>query len=161
MARLADKALAALWPEVPVQRCTVHKQRNLLAHAPKRLHDEIGADYTDMIYAETCRLCSPSTPRFLRKWRVRCLPSPTAGGGRDRLFSFLRFPPSNGARSAPPTRSKRLLEEFKRRIKTQCCCPAPRTACLLFWRSSRQRPESSSRQNRRWHSLHLPLASYA
>ena len=41
-----EKALAALWPDVPAQRCTVHKHRNLLAHAPERLHDEITADYT-------------------------------------------------------------------------------------------------------------------
>jgi putative transposase len=40
-----DKALAALWPEAPVQRCTVHKHRNLLAHAPDRLHEEVSADY--------------------------------------------------------------------------------------------------------------------
>ncbi len=33
-----EKALAALWSDVPVQRCTVHKHRNLLAHAPERLH---------------------------------------------------------------------------------------------------------------------------
>src|SRR5436190_9722911 len=33
-----DKALAAVWDGVPVQRCTVHKHRNLLAHAPERLH---------------------------------------------------------------------------------------------------------------------------
>lgn len=37
---------------VPVQRCTVHKHRNLFAHAPERLHDEITADYSDMIYAK-------------------------------------------------------------------------------------------------------------
>ena len=48
-----DKALAALWPDVPVQRCTVHKHRNLLAHAPDRLHEEVSADYNDMIYADT------------------------------------------------------------------------------------------------------------
>ena len=48
-----EAALAALWPDVPVQRCTVHKHRNLLAHAPKRLHDELTEDYRDMIYAET------------------------------------------------------------------------------------------------------------
>src|SRR5664279_5687599 len=41
-----ERALAALWPQVPTQRCTVHKHRNLLAHAPKKLHDEITADYT-------------------------------------------------------------------------------------------------------------------
>jgi transposase-like protein len=46
-----DKAIAAVWDGAPVQRCTVHKHRNLLAHAPQRLHDEIGVDYTDMIYA--------------------------------------------------------------------------------------------------------------
>ena len=30
-----EKALVGLWPNAPVQRCTVHKNRNLLAHAPK------------------------------------------------------------------------------------------------------------------------------
>ena len=30
----------------------MHKHRNLLAHAPERLHDEVTADYTDMIYAD-------------------------------------------------------------------------------------------------------------
>ena len=48
-----EQALAALWGDVPTQRCTVHKHRNLLAHAPKRLHEEVSADYTDMIYAAT------------------------------------------------------------------------------------------------------------
>jgi hypothetical protein len=38
---------------VPVQRRTVHKHRNLLAHAPERQHEEITADYNDMIYAAT------------------------------------------------------------------------------------------------------------
>ena len=44
-----EAVLAALWPDVPGQRCTVHKHRNLLAHAPKRLHDELTNDYRDMI----------------------------------------------------------------------------------------------------------------
>src|SRR4051812_29109474 len=35
-----ERALAALWPDVPAQRCTVHKHRNLLAHAPEALHEE-------------------------------------------------------------------------------------------------------------------------
>jgi len=39
-----DRALAALWPDVPAQRCTVHKHRNLLAHAPDALHEEISSD---------------------------------------------------------------------------------------------------------------------
>jgi hypothetical protein len=35
-----EQALVALWGDVPTQRCTVHKHRNLLAHAPQRLHEE-------------------------------------------------------------------------------------------------------------------------
>src|SRR5216684_1447874 len=42
-----DKAIASVWDGVPVQRCTVHKHRNLLAHAPERLHDEITARRKD------------------------------------------------------------------------------------------------------------------
>ena len=36
-----EKALAALWSDMPVLRCTVHEHRNLLAHAPDGLHEEI------------------------------------------------------------------------------------------------------------------------
>src|SRR3954447_3482515 len=39
-----ERAIAAVWNGVSVQRCTVHKHRNLLAHAPERLHEEISAD---------------------------------------------------------------------------------------------------------------------
>ncbi len=46
-----EKALGLVWPDALVQRCTVHKHRNLLAHAPERLHEEVSADYNDMIYA--------------------------------------------------------------------------------------------------------------
>ena len=28
-----------MWPSAAVQRCTVHKLRNLIAHAPKKLHE--------------------------------------------------------------------------------------------------------------------------
>ena len=34
-----EAALAELWPDAPVQRCTVHKHRNLLAQAPARRAD--------------------------------------------------------------------------------------------------------------------------
>ena len=43
--------MAALWGDVPTPRCTVHKHRDLLAHALQRLHEEVSADYNDMIYA--------------------------------------------------------------------------------------------------------------
>jgi len=48
-----ERALVALWPEVPAQRSTVHNRRNLLGHPPDSLHEAVTADYTDMIYAGT------------------------------------------------------------------------------------------------------------
>ena len=39
-----EKALSSLWGDLPVQRCTVHKLRNLIAHAPKKFAEEIAAD---------------------------------------------------------------------------------------------------------------------
>ncbi len=62
-----EKALAALWPEMAVQRCTVHKHRNLLAHAPERLHEEISNDYRDMIYAATRGEVETQRKAFIRK----------------------------------------------------------------------------------------------
>jgi putative transposase len=64
------KAIASVWDGVPVQRCTVHKHRNLFAHAPERLHDEITADYNDMIYATTAEEIEVRRKAFIRKWRL-------------------------------------------------------------------------------------------
>ena len=50
-----EKALTCLWSDIPIQRCTVHKLRNLIAHAPKKLAEEIAADFSDMIYAKTTK----------------------------------------------------------------------------------------------------------
>ncbi len=67
-----EKALATLWPDVLVQRCTVHKHRNLLAHAPERRHEEIPAGYTGMIYADTKAEIEARRKAFIRKWRLKC-----------------------------------------------------------------------------------------
>ena len=69
-----EAALSKLWGEdLAIQRCTVHKNRNLLAHAPKHLHEEITADYRDMIYAETAQEVAKRRRAFLRKWRLKCI----------------------------------------------------------------------------------------
>jgi len=129
-----DRALAALWPDVPAQRCTVHKHRNLLAHAPDALHEEVSADYTDMIYAETAKEVQARRKTFLRKWRLRCPAVATSlEEAGDRLFAFLRLPPSQWKSARTTNAIERLHEEFKRRIKTQTVLPSAETASMLFW----------------------------
>src|SRR4051794_4642074 len=124
-----EKALAALWPEVPAQRCTVHKHRNLLAHAPERLHDEITADDTDMIYAATVKEIEQRRRAFLRKWRLRCRAvADSLEEAGDRLFAFPRLPPSQWKSARTTNAIERLHEEFKRRIKTQTVLPSAETS---------------------------------
>ncbi len=68
-----------------VQRCTVHKMRNLLAHAPKRLHDVLGEDYRDMIYAATAAEIEARRKAFVRNGRLKCraVADSFPGGGRQ------------------------------------------------------------------------------
>jgi putative transposase len=129
-----DKAIAAVWDGVPVQRCTVHKHRNLLAHAPERLHEEITADYTDMIYAATPEEIEARRKAFIRKWRLkhRAVADSLEEAG-DRLFTFVRLPPSQWKSARTTNAIERLHEEFKRRIKTQTVLPSAETAAMLFW----------------------------
>ena len=129
-----EKALAALWPEVPAQRCTVHKHRNLLAHAPEALHEEVSADYTDMVYAETPKEIEARRRAFLRKWRLRCpAVADSLEEAGERLFAFARLPPSQWKSARTTNAVERLHEEFKRRIKTQTVLPSAETAAMLFW----------------------------
>jgi transposase-like protein len=129
-----DAALAALWSDIPVQRCTVHKHRNLLAHAPDRLHDELSNDYRDMIYAETVKEVETRRKTFIRKWRLKCPAVATSlEEAGDRLFTFTRFPPSQWRSIRTSNAIERLHEEFKRRIKTQTVLPSAETAAMLFW----------------------------
>jgi putative transposase len=129
-----DKALAALWPDAPVQRCTVHKHRNLLAHAPDRLREEVSADYNDMIYAKTKQEIEAKRKAFLRKWRLKCRAvADSLEEAGDRLFTFARFPENQWKSIRTTNAIERLHEEFKRRIKTQTVLPSAETAAMLFW----------------------------
>jgi putative transposase len=129
-----DKAIAAVWDGVPVQRCTVHKHRNLLAHAPERLHEEITSDYNDMIYATTPEEIAVRRKAFIRKWRLkhRAVADSLEEAG-DRLFTFARLPPSQWRSLRTTNAIERLHEEFKRRIKTQTVLPSADTAAMMFW----------------------------
>ena len=54
------------------------KHRNLLAHAPEPLHEEISADYNDMVYAGRPGNIGARRELFIRKWRLNFTRLPTA-----------------------------------------------------------------------------------
>ena len=129
-----EKALVSLWSDLAIQRCTVHKLRNLIAHAPKRLAEEIAADYTDMIYAKDAKQVEKRCKAFVAKWRDKCEGVATSlEEAGDKLFTFTRLPVEQWKSARTTNAIERLHLEFKRRIKTQCMLPSAETAAMLFW----------------------------
>ncbi len=130
-----EAALVALWgEELPIQRCTVHKHRNLLGHAPKHMHDELTEDYRDMIYAETAAEIETRRKAFLRKWHLKCRAvADSLEEAGERLFAFTRLDPSQWKSARTTNTIERLNEEFRRRIKTQTVLPCAETVPMLLW----------------------------
>ncbi len=135
----------------------MHKHRNLLAHAPERLHAEISADYTDMIYAETAKEIEARRKAFLRKWRLKCQAvADSLEEAGEALFAFTRLPSSQWKSARTTNAIERLHEEFKRRIKTQTVLPSAETAAMLFW-ALLASGQISMRKIDGWHTLATKL----
>jgi Transposase, Mutator family len=125
---------------------------------------------------------------FIRKWRLkhRAVAHSLQDAG-DRLFTFVRLPPTQWRSARTTNAIERLHEEFKRRTKTQTvlpsadprpcnfgrCLPRARSTCakLMVGRPSPQRPLlsqltsqpdqilSTCRRSRRANSNHISDAT--
>lgn len=60
-------ALDVTWRNVPVQRCTVHKLRNISRKVPKHAYEEIKADYHRVVYADDEKTARVEYQAFCRK----------------------------------------------------------------------------------------------
>lgn len=128
------EALCRHWPKIAIQRCTVHKLRNLEAKAPVSLREELSEDYRRMIYGKTVAEVEKARASFLKKWKLRCPAvekSFTEAG--DDLFTFLRFPPSQWKALRTTNALERVNEEFRRRTKTQASLPSEDSVLLLLF----------------------------
>ena len=83
------------WPRVAIQRCTVHKLRNLMGYAPGHAQEEVKADYHRIVYATGEHEAREAQRVFVAKWRKlapKVAESLLEAG--DELLSFYRFPQS-------------------------------------------------------------------
>jgi transposase-like protein len=157
-----EAALTALWgEELPIQRCTVHKHRNLLGHAPKTMHDELTEDYRDMIYAGTAAEIETRRKAFLRKWRLKCRAvADSLEEAGERLFAFTRLDPSQWKSARTTNAIERLNEEFRRRIKTQTVLPCAETVPMLLW-ALLASGQIAMRKVDGWETLSQPIEPFA
>ena len=128
-----EAALASLWDDVPVQRCTVHKERNLLARAEASARRDQGRVQRHDARQDGRRGPGQAQrlPGALEAALSRGRRQP--GGSRRAPVHLLRYPPEQWRSLRTTNAIERLHEEFKRRIKTQCLLPCAETAAMLFW----------------------------
>lgn len=122
-------ALAKNWPSTLVQRCTVHKLRNLERYAPRHAIEEIKSDYHRIVYAESLEQADKAYREFVSKWK-KLAPKVVASleeAGQE-LLTFYRFPKSQWKVLRTTNAIERLNEEFRRRVKTQSSLPDAATA---------------------------------
>jgi transposase-like protein len=128
------KAVGLAWPEAKVQRCAVHKLRNLERKAPKHALAEIRADFHRIVYAESLTAARNAFAAFERKWRARCsgvVRSLHEGG--EELLTFFAFPKAQWKTLRTTNVIERLHSEFRRRVKTQGSLPTEDAALVLLF----------------------------
>lgn len=122
------------WPGTAVQRCTVHKLRNLERHAPHHALEEVKNDYHRIVYAEALEQAKKAYREFISKWKKlapKVVVSLEEAG--EELLTFYRFPKSQWKSLRTTNAIERLNGEFRRRVKTQSSLPDARTAERLLF----------------------------
>lgn len=127
-------ALAKNWPSTLVQRCTVHKLRNLERHAPRHALEEIKSDYHKIVYGESLEQANKAQRDFISKWK-KLAPKVAVSleEAGDELLTFYRFPKSQWKVLRTTNAIERLNGEFRRRVKTQSSLPDARAAERLLF----------------------------
>ena len=128
------QALGRTWPATAVQRCAVHKLRNLERKAPKHAFDELREDFHRIVYAATADAGRAAYSAFERKWTKRCpgVARSLQEGGAE-LLTFFTFPKAQWKTLRTTNVIERLNEEFRRRVKTQGSLPSEDAALILLF----------------------------
>jgi transposase-like protein len=123
-----------VWPRAAVQRCCVHKLRNLERKAPKHVLAAIREDFHRIVYAVSAEAARGAYTVFERTWAKRCpgLVTSLREGG-DELLTFFRFPKAQWKTLRTTNVIERLHEEFRRRVKTQGSLPGEDAALILLF----------------------------
>jgi transposase-like protein len=128
------RAISLVWPRAAVQRCCVHKLRNLERKAPKHAVATIRDDFHRIVYAASPETARGAYTAFERTWAKRCPGVVTSlREGGDELLTFFGFPKAQWKTLRTTNVIERLHEEFRRRVKTQGSLPGEDAAVVLLF----------------------------
>jgi len=127
-------AVEKSWPGIEVQRCTVHKLRNLERHTPRHALEEVKSDYHRIIQAESLEQARKVYREFIVKWKKlapKVVVSLEEAG--EELLTFYGFPNSQWKSLRTTNAIERLNGEFRRRVKTQGSLPSAQAGEFLLF----------------------------
>lgn len=127
-------AVQERWPGMAVQRCTVHKLRNLERYVPRHALEEMRSDYHRIIRADCLDEGRRAYREFISKWK-KLAPKVAASleEGGEELLTFYSFPKSQWKSLRTTNVIERLNGEFRRRVKTQGSLPDAQAAERLLF----------------------------
>src|SRR5438128_9680984 len=128
------RAVELVWPRAAVQRCCVHKLRNLERKAPKHALAAIRDDFHRIVHAASADAARAAYAAFERTWAKRCPGVVTSlREGGDELLTVFAFPKAQWKTLRTTNTIERLHEEFRRRVKTQGSLPSEDAAVVLLF----------------------------
>jgi len=129
-----SNALGKVWPKTERQRCIVHKLRNLESHAPKRLREEVKADFHTIVYADDLSSARFAYDRVFKKWKKRWEPvARSLAEAGEELLTFYSYPSTQWKSLRTTNAVERLNGEFKRRTKTQGSFPTESSVLVVLF----------------------------
>lgn len=110
------RAVSEVWPEVPRQRCVVHRMRNILARVPKRRHEEVKRALRSIFYAGGLGEALGAAQRFMARFKREF---PTACELLEKhlaeCLTFYRFPETHWRHIRTTNALERAFREVRRR----------------------------------------------
>jgi putative transposase len=128
------KAVKDVWPEVPRQRCAVHRIRNVVARVPKKKQDEVRKAVTRIFYAACLDDARDEARQFLSRYSREF---PTAcevlAKHLEECLTFYRFPERHWKHIRTSNVIERSFKEVKRRTRVVGRFPNETSALVMVF----------------------------
>jgi transposase-like protein len=128
------RALEEVWPEVPRQRCVIHRTRNVLARVPKRRQHEIKRALSRIFHAACLGDARDEVKGFLSRYG-RGFPTAceTLVKHLEECLTFYRFPERHWKHIRTSNVIERSFKEVKRRTNVVGRFPGEISALMVVF----------------------------
>jgi len=128
------KAINDIWPEVPRQRCAVHRIRNVMARVPKKRQDEVRKALHRIFYAACLDDARDEARQFMSRYQIE-FPSAAETLARhlEECLTFYRFPERHWKHIRTSNVIERAFKEVKRRTNVIGRFPNETSALVMVF----------------------------